>query len=105
NGVVYVASSSGIHSAPEDSGAPVFTVSPVERFQDGGDLIHAGIGVDKDTVFFTLPTMGLVCSVPTKGGTATIVAAGQSAPGGLDVSPTAIYWVNAGNGVVMKLAR
>lgn len=105
-GRIYASSSSGILVAPSDGGVPLTNISPTSRFQDSGpDLIHNDVTVDGTTAWFTIDSLGIVASVPTTGGVATVVAPPQSSPIGITVSPTTLYWANSGNGTIMKLAR
>jgi hypothetical protein len=106
SGLIFASSGSGILVAPIDSGVPVSILSPTNRFQDGGgDLIHTGVTVDGTTAFFTIGSLGIVASIPVAGGTARVLATNQNDPEGIAVSSTAIYWANAGDGTIMRLAR
>jgi hypothetical protein len=105
-GKMFAASGGGILVGPIDGGMPVKVVSPTSRFKDGGgDLIHTGLAVDGDTVFFTIGSLGIVASVPVSGGSAHVLATDQKDPEGIAVTADAIYWANQGSGTIMKLAR
>jgi hypothetical protein len=45
------------------------------------------------------------CAIAGCGGAPSVLASGQSSPTALVVDATAIYWVNANPGAVMKLAK
>jgi hypothetical protein len=105
-GRIFASSGSGILGAPIDGGAPVVSVSPTSRFQDGGgDLIHTGLTFESGTIFFTIGSLGIVGSVPMDGGVARVLATGQMDPEGIAATPTAVYWANSGDGTIMRLAR
>ncbi|HEY5241512.1 MAG TPA: hypothetical protein VIJ22_08610, partial [Polyangiaceae bacterium] len=65
------------------------------------------VAVDGTTVYWVDVTLNTVssCAIAGCGGTPTVLASGQSSPTALVVDATAIYWVNANPGAVMKLAK
>jgi hypothetical protein len=103
---IFASSGSGIMAGPKDGGSPVLIVSPASRFKDGGgDLIHSGIAIEGNTVFFTIDTLGIVATVPVLGGAGRVLARTQNGPFGIAASATTVYWANNGAGTIMKLAR
>lgn len=57
------------------------------------------------TLFWTDKFAGTVNSVPTMGGSKTVIATGQALPGPLAVDETSIFWVEAGKQRIMTKAR
>ena len=53
--------------------------------------------VDATNVYWT-QNDGTIMSVPISGGNVTTLAAGQTAPSGIAVDATSVYWVTRGNG-------
>ncbi len=66
---------------------------------------HAGIVVVDGTVYFTRPEAGIVARVPAAGGAVETLAKGQALPTGLAVDAQYVYWSNAGDGTIWRVAR
>jgi hypothetical protein len=73
--------------------------------QQGG-LYAKPIAIDSSTVYWTDGVLGriLSCAISGCGGTPTVRASGQSAPG-IAVDATAIYWTDTAGGTITRLAK
>jgi hypothetical protein len=60
--------------------------------------------VGSGTLFWTEKATGAVKSVPTTGGSTTVIATNQMSPGPIAVDATSVFWVNGGNKTIMKKA-
>jgi hypothetical protein len=58
--------------------------------------------VGNDTLYWTESAHGTVNSVPTAGGSTTVIATAQKSPGSIAVDATSVFWVNAGDKTIMK---
>jgi hypothetical protein len=66
---------------------------------------RAAIVVAGDNVYFTRPESGVVASIPVAGGSVVTLATNQPAPTALAVDATHVYWSNAGDGSIWRIAR
>jgi hypothetical protein len=69
----------------------------------------ARLALDKDSVYFTDPSVGVVRRVPKIGGQPATIATMQSRPSGIAVDAWCVYWANGGSGAsdgsVMKAPK
>jgi uncharacterized membrane protein YgcG len=96
-----LANNAGLRRAPL-SGGPAETLlsslaNPTAVVNDGTNVYMAvlGNGVAK----------GQILSIPTAGGASVLLAEAQAQPRGLAVDALHIYWTNAANGTVMRIAK
>jgi len=68
-------------------------------------LTRAAIVVAGGEVYFTRPEAGIVARVPATGGSVETLAKGQAMPTGLAIDAQYIYWSNAGDGTIWRVAR
>lgn len=66
---------------------------------------RAAIVVADGSVYFTRPEAGIVARVPSTGGAAETLAKGQAMPTGLAIDAQYVYWSNAGDGTIWRVAR
>jgi len=66
---------------------------------------RAGIVVAGGTVYFTRPEAGIVARVPAAGGAVETLAKDQAKPTGLALDAQYVYWSNAGDGTIWRVAR
>lgn len=78
----------GLWQAPKAGGAPVQLASTT------GD---AGVAVFGDTLYFTDFIAGTISSLPTAGGSPTLLASGQDGPVRIEADATHVYWSNEGS--------
>jgi hypothetical protein len=84
---------------------------PVTLFAppDGGQEAVAGLAVDANNVYFTLPLSGFVMKCSVDGCLRpSVVAAGQGSPGTIRVASSDLYWTvapNSGPSAIMKCAK
>ncbi|AKT40915.1 hypothetical protein [Chondromyces crocatus] len=64
-----------------------------------------GLALHEDTVYFTESINGAVWQVCKGGGQPQSIVAGQSQPRGIFADGTGVYWVNRGNGTLMRALR
>jgi len=67
--------------------------------------VRAGIVVVGESVYFTRPDAGIVARIPAAGGAVETLAKGQAMPTGLAVDAQYVYWSNAGDGTIWRVAR
>jgi len=66
---------------------------------------RAAIVVVDGSVYFTRPDAGIVARVPAAGGAVETLAKGQAMPTGLALDAHYVYWSNAGDGTIWRVAR
>jgi hypothetical protein len=87
---------------PDAGAGPTLLVSASGCGTDPGSIDFV---VADGTLFWTEKFAGTVNSVPTIGGSKTVIATGQALPGPLAVDETSIFWVEAGKQRIMTKAR
>jgi hypothetical protein len=63
------------------------------------------MAIDAANLYWTEEITGTVKTAPLAGGSPTTLATGQSLPSGVAVNPTAVFWVDAMDGTIMKVAK
>jgi hypothetical protein len=86
---------------PDAGAGPTMLASAPGCGTDPGSI---DLVVAEGALFWTEKMTGTVNSVPTRGGSKTVIATGQMSPGPLAVDGTSIYWVEAGKKRIMKKA-
>jgi hypothetical protein len=91
-----------VEPSPDAGAGPTLLASAPGCGTDPGSI---DLVVADGTLFWTEKMTGTVNSVPTRGGSKTVIATGQMSPGPLAVDGTAIYWVEAGEKRIVKKLR
>jgi sugar lactone lactonase YvrE len=65
----------------------------------------AGVAVDADFIYWTVPAAGTVMRLPKDGGTPRRLAVGQLQPTAIALDQTHVYWLNRSGGTVMKAPK
>jgi hypothetical protein len=66
---------------------------------------RASMALDKTHVYFTQPKGGIVARAKRTGGPLEVIAKDQKTPNGIAVDATHVFWVNGGDGTVMRASK